>query len=85
MKEWISVEGRLPEIGKSILVHNQGFEHSRSVRMAFMTSNGFYDAYECGCGIKLYEVTHWMPLPDPPEKALKPDFEPDWNDGNNWT
>jgi len=64
--KWISVENRLPEFGKSILVYNKGVEHS-SVRMAFMTSRGFYDAYECGCGIKLDNVTHWMPLPKPPE------------------
>lgn len=63
--EWISVKNKLPPSGKSILVHNQHFEHS-SIRMAFMTSRGYYDAYECGCGMKLDNVTHWMPLPEPP-------------------
>ena len=64
--EWIGVKDRLPEFGKSILVHNKGVEHS-SIRMAFMTSRGFYDSYECGCGMKIDNVTHWMPLPIPPE------------------
>jgi len=63
MAEWISVEDELPETGKRVLWCGP--------------KNGMVIARFSGCcykgrasaitGGKVYNATHWMPLPEPPE------------------
>ncbi len=59
--EWISVEDRLPEHGRNYLVSVNGW----------VTYRGWYRhgyGWELIPGnIKTNKVTHWVPLPDPPE------------------
>lgn len=58
MGKWISVEDRLPKIKQGVVVYlsYKGFnEHNVSITT--------YDKY----GFNLSNVTHWMPLPEPPK------------------
>jgi len=61
---WIPVAERLPESGEMVMVWDYG-EHL----MAWLnfTSNG--TAYFSAQGRSNFEVTHWMPLPAPPETS----------------
>ena len=52
MSEWISVDERLPEKGQGILVVWEGQVTS------FIAPGGWMGKY----------ITHWMPLPDPPQQ-----------------
>lgn len=67
--KWIPVTERLPEVGKKILVFAYGND-TLTARMKKQTENG-HPVFECN-GIflemaKLGRITHWMPLPQPPE------------------
>lgn len=70
--EWIRVQDKLPEKYSRVLVTN-GKEvciHYKQSGVNFEDERG-YDLY-CGshydnCRIDEGEVTHWMPLPEPPE------------------
>lgn len=71
--EWISVEERLPEEGGTYLVvlkekHECEKEWNYHVDVASFTFEWdciFHD-WDEGQGI---EITHWMPLPEPPKKG----------------
>ena len=55
--KWINVEDRLPKIGDRVIVwQRQALE---AVRYEGDKFNRF--------GANLIYVTHWMPLPEPPE------------------
>lgn len=59
--EWISVEDRLPEFDERVFV-TDGFyvgEGYINPSAQWFRSNGFQ---------RLSDITHWMPLPAPPEK-----------------
>lgn len=71
MNEWISVEDKLPE--------QRNLPRSRSVliycKSNLCTFTAVYNFESCGweyfaCGsVEVMEyVTHWMPLPEPPEQ-----------------
>jgi hypothetical protein len=53
--EWISVEDRLPEEGDVVLTFSKN--GGRAVRKFDNGQFGYYD-----------DITHWMPLPDPPNE-----------------
>lgn len=63
--EWISVEDRLPEDSAEVNL----FTRSRIV------GSGYYDKYtkrwvQYHAGGAIYaDVTHWMPLPEPPKEG----------------
>jgi len=55
---WRKVEDELPEIGRDVLVYNNNI----------MYGVWFADGCRCAAGTgPIYNVTHWMPLPNPPE------------------
>lgn len=58
--EWISVKDRLPENGKCVLLYSE----SGGVAEGAL-SMGFFRQWRWNC--KLDDVTHWIPLPSPPE------------------
>ncbi len=73
--EWISVNDRLPEIGELVLVaYKVDFGSGimgTLVNTAMIQKFGF-----CGGGYDNFldetcttEVTHWMPLPEPPAES----------------
>ena len=53
VQEWISVTERLPDVGKFVLIYNE--------------INGVCLDYHDGVTFGYYDVTHWMPLPEPPK------------------
>ena len=72
---WISVKDRLPEVGEFVLVAHKvdyGFGIGNTlVDTALFQPDGFsgggYGNFLDGpCST---EVTHWMPLPEPPEEV----------------
>ena len=64
MSEWISVDDRLPDIIGDYICYDQGGE----IAWAFFTSNKRWAYSSCYGEGGFYEsVTHWMPLPEPPE------------------
>jgi Protein of unknown function (DUF551) len=61
--EWISIKDRLPENQSTVLIYGNGYD------VQYFEDNGFYDFeidYEFSVN-KTENVTHWMPLPIPPE------------------
>ena len=71
MDQWVSVKDRLPEVNKYVYLFsverkyglgrlkNIGGEYQWNV----VTQYGFYYFH----GDEFDDITHWMPLPDPPE------------------
>lgn len=68
--KWISVEERLPEYGVSVLVADarEGFIGKWWLKAGTDTRNGKdFWVDDSDYGFSFAEVTHWMPLPEPPE------------------
>ena len=69
--DWISIEERKPKEEKG----RKGFSVNVLVTDGIRVKIGFYifkySIFECGEYINkdLDEVTHWMPLPEPPSKV----------------
>lgn len=61
---WISVEERLPEDRDWVLVWHTGY---LTAKKAKYKDNDFPIWIIDGYGDQPGEVTHWMPLPEPPE------------------
>ena len=59
MAEWISVKDRLPEYGERVLI-----TEGTAVFEAYRSASGKW--VRMGIGWK-ENVTHWCPLPEPPE------------------
>lgn len=65
--EWIqATEDNMPEKNTSVLVTTEGGEW---VGLAWRTANGFNGLWEDAFAIGLDHITHWMPLPPPPDKG----------------
>ena len=60
MREWIKVEDRLPENLQTVLIYHHVYGYLIAM---FDKNHGFYPR---GVG-RTYGVSHWMPLPEPPE------------------
>lgn len=58
-RRWIPVDERLPELGVDVLVLQRSGECEVAWRRGH---DGNWSAYSA-----LGEITHWMPLPEPPE------------------
>lgn len=66
--KWISVEDGLPEELTPVLIFTSITE--QGVCMAFVENGKWIDGYS-GRGIALMQqelITHWMPLPEPPQE-----------------
>lgn len=69
MSNWISVKDRLPEIGKLVLTLDRwGHIHDRAL---YRFNSGFMCFQPDGLIPDRHGVTHWMPLPKPPEEGDK--------------
>lgn len=70
--EWISVNDRLPEANERVLATDGEYigEAYMQANTEFMRDFGVYAA----TWILIYgtNVTHWMPLPEPPKKEEEP-------------
>lgn len=61
VQEWVSVDDRLPKNSDNVLVcHNNGLVTTN----AWLGANWWFKN-------ERNQITHWMPLPEPPEAALK--------------
>lgn len=63
---WIPVEERLPEHGKNVLVHVANRVGMWHTEIDWQKDNGEW-ANNADC--EWYTITHWMPLPEPPEEG----------------
>lgn len=77
MDNWIRVTDRLPNVGESVLIYRKAQTGSEIVPgkgvvaiMSDWITNGIWDGtgwtYQ---GWPAYDVTHWQPMPAPPEEA----------------
>ena len=66
---WIPVEERLPEEGVRVLVCNTyGGSLPNQGDTGYVVDNGVMEGEEwCITDDPFFHVTHWMPLPEPPE------------------
>lgn len=65
MSGWISVKDRLPEKYQDCIIFGKNNKHPAISRKIFTSQ---YDGKRfVHINIKYYEVTHWMPLPEPPK------------------
>ena len=64
MNEWISVKDRLPEHYRAVIVHGgvAFYDIGRKKWYTLMEMDGYGEPREI-----MWTVTHWMPLPKPPE------------------
>ena len=66
-QRWIPVSERLPEDGETVfvIIHDgfERFENGNEVARLTYLGNGNWWSWES----ERYVVTHWMPLPNPPE------------------
>ena len=60
---WIPVTERLPEDFEEVLVYDGDFVQPGVHFRGRFDEYGNYESYE------IYGVTHWMPLPEPPEEG----------------
>lgn len=65
MNEWISVKDRLPKSRFVVLAYEKPLN---SINMSFYEKNS-ESWIDCDSGYYLNSVTHWMPLPNPPEET----------------
>ena len=68
MSEWIEVKEQSPEIRSSVLTWNGCYvcQCSYNANRMAKTEKGRAPRFENAFGIH-HGVTHWMPLPNPPE------------------
>ena len=62
--EWISVKDRLPELGERVIC-TDGYAVFEQYRVGLSCVYGMWD--RGGLKSPMQEVTHWMPLPQPPK------------------
>ena len=61
---WISVTDRLPETNKAVIVCRKDGRVEQGI---FRGVNGWWKVY----GTNTKSITHWMPMPEPPEEVAK--------------
>ena len=79
-KKWVAISERLPEIGVDVLLFDSYNQHIQEMKVGYLvetttrqTANGIavsceWRGHEC-----FINITHWMPLPQPPKNdASKP-------------
>ena len=68
MSEWISVKDGFPKLGTKVLAHEQN-GNIQTVNVVHVSSDGnsWRIQYWNFHGANII-VTHWMPLPDPPQE-----------------
>lgn len=67
MSKWIPVEERLPEIEEDVLC-SRGNHIGRLMDVyTYMGDDKWEDTYGYSVRTEYEGITHWMPLPEPPE------------------
>ena len=60
---WISVKDSLPKDSRDVLIHTKDYAITTG---CYIRSSGEW--WRTGNPCSRYTVTHWMPLPEPPEE-----------------
>lgn len=63
MPEWISVKDRLPRNNGMYIVCNNGFVIPAEYATYALGKRSWFGEFS-----ELHKVSHWMPLPEPPEE-----------------
>ena len=66
--QWVSVEDRLPEPFVSVLVYMPEERPLPTVHEGFLAREGMW--YANHFDREPMEITHWMPLPEPPKEEV---------------
>jgi hypothetical protein len=69
MNEWINVKDRLPNIQMFVLTYDPDFGINPGVMTRRNGSKWLLECYDdvgFDGRVSSYDVTHWMPLPEPP-------------------
>lgn len=72
---WISIEDRLPEVGEIVMVTGGNWEGRPDVFTAKLEKERWVDYYGSNIegSIMGCDITHWRPLPEPPESEVDVD------------
>ena len=62
--QWISVKDRLPEDKQNVLT----IDSESKMEVCFYEKEWKGVFQQCGGLVKIFNITHWMPLPEPPKK-----------------
>ena len=66
IQKWIPVTERLPKEGESVLVFGYWHEKFQPL-MCYLSPHRKGEWFTTVAGQQVYDVTHWMPLPEPPK------------------
>ena len=69
MSEWTSVDNNLPDDDTEVMVCREGNGFWWGV--ITKESNGYFYVRHGDSFKAVYDVTHWMPLPEPPKEKTK--------------
>lgn len=61
--EWISIKDRLPDDSREVLIHNAEYREPLMIIGWYSHDFKSWVSYD----VDNLEVTHWMPLPEPPK------------------
>ena len=76
VQEWISVKDRLPEDEGWYLVYttpNRGYKSINKAMFCKVGAGDNFETYWRGTGGHWENITHWMPLPNPPKGEERKD------------
>ena len=63
--QWISVEDKLPDAFKPVIICRKYVKGTLRIEQGYWDVNGWWMIY----GARVKRVTHWMPMPEPPEEV----------------
>lgn len=69
--QWISVEDRLPEESKEVLIYLPKYDSVEAASFFTFPSLNLKEWAQGEDALRLDEVSHWMPMPEPPKEDVQ--------------